>query len=69
MGPPDDSSFLDLGEVELAGWVSTAGIAPAYRAGVLDNLRTLQSHARRVADALAPDPGMSPGEPLEPFRP
>ena len=69
MGPPDHSSFLDLGEAELADWLDRARIAPGYQAGVLENLRTLQSHARRVADALADDPDPGPDEPLEPFRP
>ena len=56
MRSPNDSSFLGLGEVEFADRVSRAGIAPAYWAGVIENLRTLQGHAKRVADALADDP-------------
>jgi hypothetical protein len=66
---PVDRSFLDLGEAELAAQVSAAWIAPAYRAGVLENLRTLQDHARRVADAIAAGAGPGPAAPPEPFRP
>jgi len=65
--PPADKSFLDLDDAELAGRVSSAKVEPDYRAGVLDNLRRLQGHARRVAAALGGDPGAD--EPLEPFRP
>ena len=51
-----DGSFLDLDGAELAGRVDAAGIPQGYRAGVLENLRMLQAHARRVAEALAADP-------------
>ncbi len=56
MEPPGDRPFLDLDEAGLAGRVEAGGIAQSYRAGVLQNLRTLQAHARRVSDALATDP-------------
>ncbi len=69
MRQPNDSSFLGLGEVELADRASKAGFAPAYGAGVIENLRTLQGHAKRVADALADGPDTGPDERPEPFRP
>ena len=69
MLPPDEKSFLELDDAGLADRVSGAGIAPAYRAGVLENLRTLQGHARRVAEALAADAGAAADRPLEPFQP
>ena len=50
-----ETLFFDLDDAELAGRVAAAGILPDYRAGVLENLRTLQAHAKRVAQALSAD--------------
>jgi hypothetical protein len=57
--------FLELDDAGLAGRVDAAGIAQNYRAGVLENLKTLQIHARRVSVALAGDPDL----PDAPSRP
>jgi hypothetical protein len=65
MGRSDETPFLDLEDAGLAGRVAAAGIAQGYQAGVLDNLRTLQGHARRVAEALAADPD-APAAPATP---
>jgi hypothetical protein len=53
---PREQPFIDLDDAALAERVDAAGIAPGYRAGVLETLRTLQAHARRVSDALAAEP-------------
>ena len=60
-----DRPFLDLDDAELANRMQVAGIPQSCRAGVLENLRTLQVHARRVSDALAADPDV----PDAPSRP
>ncbi len=52
-GPSGERPFLDLDDAELADRMAAAGIAQNYQAGVLENLRTLQVHARRVSEALA----------------
>jgi hypothetical protein len=54
----EDRPFLDLDDAGLASRVEAAGIPPSFQAGVLQNLRTLQIHARRVSDALAADPAL-----------
>jgi hypothetical protein len=65
MAHPGETPFIDLDDADLAACIEAAYIAQDYRAGVLDNLRTLQIHARRVSEALAADPDApaTPGQP------
>ena len=69
MGGSGDRPFLDLDDAGLADRVEAAGISQIHRSGVLENLRTLQAHARRVSDALTSDPGAPDAASTWPFDP
>ncbi len=69
MARSGDRPFLDLDDAELTCRVEAAGIQQSYRAGVLENLRTLQVHARRVSDALAAESAVPDAAPSWPSKP